>query len=95
MALTINEIRQARERISPHVIRTPLLRMQNLDQYLGCEVYVKAECMQKAGSFKYRGAMNRMPGILNHLRPQCIQALHSMTGRRSNLLLPKLSYLII
>ncbi len=60
MALTINEIQQARERISPHVIKTPLLRMQNLDKYLGCEVYVKAECMQTAGSFKYRGAMNKI-----------------------------------
>ena len=60
MALTIREIKAAGARISPYVIQTPLLRMKNLDQYLGCEVYVKAECMQSTGSFKLRGAMNKI-----------------------------------
>ena len=60
MSLTIREIEAARIRIAPYIIRTPLLRMKNLDQYLGCEVYAKAECMQTAGSFKLRGAMNKI-----------------------------------
>ena len=60
MALTIKEIQEARERISPYVVRTPLLRLKSLDEHLGCEVYVKAECMQTAGSFKLRGAMNKL-----------------------------------
>ncbi len=60
MALTVSEIEKARERISQHVIQTPLLRLRNLDPYLGCEVYAKAECMQTAGSFKFRGAMNKI-----------------------------------
>ena len=60
MSLTIGEINKAKDRIRPYVIRTPLLRLQNLDNILGCEVYAKAECMQKTGSFKLRGAMNKI-----------------------------------
>lgn len=60
MSLTVSEITAARDRIAPYIVRTPLLRMNNLDQFLGCEVYVKAECMQTTGSFKLRGAMNRI-----------------------------------
>lgn len=46
MVLTVERIRQARERISPYIVQTPMLRMKSLDRYLGCQVYVKAECMQ-------------------------------------------------
>lgn len=59
MSLTIEDIRAAAERIRPYAVRTPLLRLPNLDEYLGCEVYAKAECMQITGAFKLRGAMNR------------------------------------
>ena len=60
MGLTINDILAAKERITGYTIRTPLLRLTNLDKYLGCEVYAKAECMQTTGSFKLRGAMNKI-----------------------------------
>lgn len=59
MALTIENIREARRRIAPYIVQTPLLRLQNLDAYLGCKVYAKAECMQVTGAFKLRGAMNK------------------------------------
>ena len=64
MAL-FEDIRAAKERITPYIAKTPLLRMRKLDEYLGCEVYVKAECMQITGSFKLRGALNRALS-LNH-----------------------------
>ena len=60
MSLTMDDIRTARERIAPYVVQTPLLRLKNLDERLGCEVYAKAECMQTTGSFKLRGAMNKL-----------------------------------
>ena len=60
MSLTIREIQEAQKRIAPFIFKTPVLRIKNLDHFLGCEVYVKAECMQTAGSFKYRGAMNKI-----------------------------------
>ena len=59
MTLRFKDIETARSRITPYVIRTPLLRMENLDDRLGCRVFVKAECMQRTGSFKLRGAMNK------------------------------------
>lgn len=60
MSITIEKIREAHERISPYIVKTPLLRLQSLDSFLGCEVYVKAECMQITGAFKLRGALNKI-----------------------------------
>ncbi|MBR3137073.1 MAG: threonine/serine dehydratase [Clostridia bacterium] len=60
MALTIQDIQEAAKRIVPYAARTPMLRLQSLDSFLGCQVYAKAECMQVTGSFKYRGAMNKI-----------------------------------
>ncbi len=59
MTLTLDSIKEARARIAPYIAQTPLIRMQNLDKYLGCKVYAKAECMQITGAFKLRGAMNK------------------------------------
>ena len=60
MGLALKDIEQARRRIAPYIVQTPLLRLYALDKYLGCRVYAKAECMQTTGSFKLRGAMNRL-----------------------------------
>jgi len=77
MSLTIEDIEAARKRIEPYVVRTPLLRLQNLDQYLGCEVYVKPECMQTTGSFKLRGAMNKILSLTDEERERGIVAASS------------------
>ena len=60
MSFGIDSILAARQRISPYIVKTPLLRLENLEPYLGCRVFAKAECMQKTGSFKLRGAMNKV-----------------------------------
>ena len=57
MELTLETIRAAHARIAPYIVQTPLLRLPALDDALGCEVYAKAECMQRTGAFKLRGAM--------------------------------------
>jgi threonine dehydratase len=49
-------VRAAAERIAPYVIRTPLLPLD----WAGGQVWVKAECLQLGGSFKLRGATNRL-----------------------------------
>ena len=77
MSLTIKEIEEARERIAPYVVRTPLLRLKSLDSYLGCEVYAKAECMQTTGSFKLRGAMNKILSLSEEERQRGIVAASS------------------
>ncbi|WP_411843325.1 threonine/serine dehydratase [Salinicoccus sp. HZC-1] len=60
MSLTIDDIREASDRIAPYIHQTPLLRMKNLDAFLGCEVYVKLESMQVTNAFKIRGVMNKV-----------------------------------
>lgn len=57
--LSIKEVKEAKKRLAPYVYKTPLIRLRNLDSYLNCQVYVKAECMQLTNSFKIRGALNK------------------------------------
>ena len=68
--LTLNQIKEARERISPYIVETPLVRLPGLDSRLGCIVYAKAECLQITGAFKLRGAANRVLQMTEHQR-QC------------------------
>lgn len=57
--LSLQDVQQAKARISPYIVHTPLLRMPALDAALGCEVYLKFEGFQVMGAFKIRGAMNK------------------------------------
>ncbi len=54
----LEEIRQAHERIRPHIHRTPVLTSALLDRESGARLFFKCENFQKAGAFKSRGACN-------------------------------------
>jgi threonine dehydratase len=56
-------VKQAAGRIAPHVIRTPVLRVADSGRELGADVALKAEALQRTGSFKIRGAMNKILGL--------------------------------
>src|SRR4030095_5202475 len=56
----IAEIEKARERIKPYVKYTPLEYSEALSVRLGTNVYAKYELFQKTGSFKARGAFNKL-----------------------------------
>ena len=58
----LEEIEAARARTAPHLHRTPLWRSKALSEMLGHEVYLKAELLQKTGSFKPRGMLNKLSG---------------------------------
>lgn len=58
--VTERDVRLAKERIAPLVTRTPLLRSRPLTQQMGTPVYLKLESLQDTGSFKIRGAANRV-----------------------------------
>ena len=60
LAVDLDKIKEAAKRIAPYVKHTPVLRAEKLDELLGCEVYFKPECLQKTGSFKIRGATNKI-----------------------------------
>jgi threonine dehydratase len=57
---TFADVVAARDRIAGRIVRTPLLQAPAIDQMLGARVLFKAEPLQRTGSFKIRGALNRL-----------------------------------
>jgi threonine dehydratase len=60
---TAADIDTAAQRIAGVAIRTPLLNFPALDALLGARVFLKAETLQRTGSFKFRGAYNKISSI--------------------------------
>jgi len=58
--MDVTIIEKARERIKTYIKRTPIEYSQTLSLHLGTNVYVKLELFQKTGSFKVRGAFNKL-----------------------------------
>ena len=58
--LTLHEIYLAQQRIAPYIMRTPLAQSPLLSAQLGCDVWLKLENRQRTGSFKPRGALNKI-----------------------------------
>ncbi len=63
MTVTLNDIRAAREALRGVIAETPTLRDEALSTELGAPVFLKAECLQRAGSFKIRGAYNKINSL--------------------------------
>ncbi|MFZ4517323.1 MAG: pyridoxal-phosphate dependent enzyme [Microthrixaceae bacterium] len=55
---TVDDVRAAAERIRDRVHRTPVLRSRSVDEWVGAEVHLKCEHLQRVGAFKARGAAN-------------------------------------
>src|SRR5512144_1483635 len=60
MTITLPDINAARERQRGVVLHTPLIYSHYLSRESGREVYLKLENLQTTGSFKLRGALNRL-----------------------------------
>lgn len=56
---TIDDVREAQERLRPHIKHTPLLCAEKIGQAVGCQLYLKPEMLQITGAFKIRGALNK------------------------------------
>jgi len=54
----IADVEAAARRLEGIVRRTPLLESDALNEQVGCRILLKAECLQRTGSFKLRGAYN-------------------------------------
>ena len=76
-ATTLEDIRQAATRIGSYVHRTPLLSSASLSEAIGVEVRLKCENLQRAGSFKVRGAMNALLQIAPDARKNGVVAFSS------------------
>ena len=59
-SLTLTDILAARERIGAAVYRTPCTRSEMLSRMTGQSVFLKLENLQMTGSFKERGALNKI-----------------------------------
>lgn len=61
--LTLQDIRDARERVAGHVVHTPCTPSEAFGEMFGGSAWFKFENLQRTGSFKERGALNRMLAI--------------------------------
>ena len=97
----LSDIKKAAERIAGKVRRTPILRGDKLDSLVGAEVYFKPENLQITGSFKIRGATNKILSLPEEDREKGIIASSSgnhaqgvayaakMLGIKATLILPE------
>ena len=71
------DVEAAAERLAGHAVVTPLLNSPALDRRVGGRVLLKAETLQRTGSFKFRGAYNRISRIPEDARPAGVVAYSS------------------
>lgn len=72
-----NDVMDAAARLEGLAVRTPLLWSPALDEVVGGRVLVKAECLQRTGSFKFRGAYNALALIPEADRARGVVAFSS------------------
>ena len=93
---TIADVEAAAERMRGIAVRTPLLESEALNELAGGRVLLKAECVQRTGSFKFRGAYNTISQIDaravvayssgNHA--QGVAAAAKLLGRAATIVMP-------
>jgi threonine dehydratase len=74
---SIAEIRAAAARLAAVAVRTPLLRSPALDRLAGGTVLIKPETLQRTGSFKFRGAYNKISRLTADARARGVVAFSS------------------
>lgn len=94
--VTLADVRAAAARLRGVAVRTPLLHDTPLDRLVGGRLLIKAEPLQRTGSFKFRGAYNAIAGTDagsvvawssgNHAQGVALAA--SLLGRRATIVMP-------
>jgi len=74
---TAADVRDAQDRLAGHAVVTPVLESPLLNDRLGGRLLVKAEPLQRGGSFKFRGAFNRMSRLDDAERKKGVVAFSS------------------
>jgi threonine dehydratase len=77
LAISFDDVAAASERIAGRIHRTPVVRCRSLDDVAGRELYLKCENLQRAGSFKIRGATNRVLALSDDERRRGVVAFSS------------------
>ena len=96
-----SDVEDAAAQLAGVAVKTPLLRSDLLDEQVGARIFVKPECLQRTGSFKFRGAYNRISrlspeelarGVMafssgNHA--QGVAAASRLMGSNAKILMPQ------
>ena len=72
--VTLEDVRRAQSVIADLAIRTPIVPARSLGELAGCEILLKAENLQRAGSFKVRGAVNKIAALSNEQKARGVIA---------------------
>ena len=77
LPVTSADIDAAARVLAPYAVRTPLLSFPVLNERVGTKVFLKPEMLQRTGSFKFRGAFNKLASIPQHKRSGGVVAFSS------------------
>jgi threonine dehydratase len=75
--ISIDDVHAAASRLEGVAHRTPVFTSRTLDERVGARVYVKAECFQRGGAFKFRGAYNKISSLPSEVRARGVLAYSS------------------
>ena len=75
--IELADVQAAAQRLHGVAHRTPVLRSRTLDGLAGAAVHVKAECFQRGGAFKFRGAYNKIVSLPEEERARGVLAYSS------------------
>ena len=75
--IELEDVLAAAERLHGVANRTPVLTSRTLDGVVGAAVHVKAECFQRGGAFKFRGAYNKIASLPDNVRAHGVLAYSS------------------
>jgi threonine dehydratase len=75
LPVTIGDIRRAATAIGGAVAKTPMVRAAALSEMAGCEVFLKLETLHATGSFKERGALNKLLSLNDNERGAGVVAM--------------------
>lgn len=94
-----SDITAAQERIRKHAVITPLLSSPRVNDLLGGTLLIKADCLQRTGSFKFRGACNAVGMLDDSVRcvvawssgnhAQAVSAAAAARGMRAIIVMPE------
>lgn len=77
MNLQLADVQAAARRLLNRIHRTPVIVSQSFDDATGCQVFFKCENLQRAGSFKIRGALNKLLTLTDAERARGVVAFSS------------------
>lgn len=101
LAIDYKDVVEAARRLDGYAVRTPLLENALLNERVGGRVLLKAEVLQRSGSFKFRGAFNRLSQLSEEERKggvvawssgnhaQGVAAAAAILGLRAAIVMPK------